>query len=264
MYKLAIVGLGKMGGSILEGILSANLFDKSEILLGLHDPLKANEYINKGFNATSDINDVLDNSQIILVAIKPQGFKDSFVNAKNYDFKGRCIISIMAGIKIETLEEFFKNASIFRAMPNTPALIRAGVSTICYNFKNDYESRVKKIFDSFGNGYFITEDLMDASLPLNGSMPAYLYLFAKDFIDNGVANGIDYETAKALTANSIIASAKMILESPDSIDTLINNVCSKGGTTIAGLNELYNNGFEDAIKKCYEACMNRSIELAKK
>lgn len=264
MYKLAIVGLGKMGSSILEGILSTKVFNKNEILLGLHDPIKANEYINKGYNATSNINDIYDNAEIIIVAIKPQGFKDSFITAKNYDFKGKCIISIMAGIKIQTLEEFFKNAYIFRAMPNTPALIRCGVSTICYNSENEYKDNVKNIFNSFGNGYFISEDLMDASLPLNGSMPAYLYLFAKDFIDNGVANGIDYETAKALTANSIIASAKMILESPDSIDTLINNVCSKGGTTIAGLNELYNNGFEDAIKKCYEACMNRSIELAKK
>ena len=110
----------------------------------------------------------------------------------------------------------------------------------------------------------ITEDLMDASLPLNGSMPAYLYFFAKCFIEMGAKNGIDYETAKNLTAESIIASARMIVESPDSIDTLINNVCSKGGTTIAGLYELYDNNFEEAIKKCYDACVNRSIELSKK
>lgn len=264
MFKLAIVGLGKMGKSILEGILSANLYKKNEIILGLHDEQKAKVCQDAGFNATSDINFIYENAEIILIAIKPQGFKESFKDAKNFDFNGKCVISIMAGIKIATIEEYFKNASIFRAMPNTPALIRSGVSTICYNFANIYENIVKEIFDSIGNGYFITEDLMDASLPLNGSMPAYLYLFAKDFIENGINNGIDPETAKKLTVQSIIASAKMILESEDDIDTLINNVCSKGGTTIAGLNELYDNGFEDAIKKCYEACMNRSIELAKK
>ena len=105
---------------------------------------------------------------------------------------------------------------------------------------------------------------MDATLPLNGSMPAYLYLFAKSFIDIAVKNGVDYETAKKLTAESIISSSKMILSSPDSIDTLINNVCSKGGTTIAGLYELYDNNFKEAVEKCYDACYRRSIELAKK
>ena len=106
---------------------------------------------------------------------------------------------------------------------------------------------------------------MDATLPLNGSMPAYLYLFAKTFIEAGVKNGISYDISKELTARSIIASAKMILDSEDSIDTLINNVCSKGGTTIQGLYELYNkdNDFIKAIERCYEECMKRSIELSK-
>ena len=78
----------------------------------------------------------------------------------------------------------------------------------------------------------------------------------------GAKSSIDYETSKNLTAESIIASAKMILQSDESIDTLINNVCSKGGTTVKGLNELYNNNFIKAVEECYIACMKRSIELS--
>ena len=104
---------------------------------------------------------------------------------------------------------------------------------------------------------------MDDSLALNGSMPAYLYYFALCFIDQAVRDGIDFETAKKLTAESIKSSANMILKSDDPIEVLIDNVCSKGGTTIAGLEELKNNGFKEIIEKCAKACSNRSRELSK-
>lgn len=264
MYKFGIIGLGKMGNSILEGILSSGIYKKDEILLGLHSEQKLEKYSNDGYECTLNNEDIFMDCEIILVSVKPQGFSEACENAKKYDFRGKCIISIMAGVKIETLMTYFNNASIFRTMPNTPALIKSGVTTICTNVENKFQDTVLDIFNSIGKAYMITEDLMDASLPLNGSMPAYLYLFAKIFIEMGAKNGIDYETAKALTAESIIASAKMIVSSDESIDTLINNVCSKGGTTIAGLYELYDNNFEEAIKKCYDACVNRSIELSKK
>ena len=264
MYKFAIIGLGKMGSSILEGIISSGIYKKDEILLCLHSEKKVIEYEELGYNTTLNVEDAFMDSEIILLSVKPQVFPEACINAKKYDFKSKCIISIMAGIKIETLTEYFMNASIFRTMPNTPALIKSGVTTVSTNVENKYEDTVLEIFNSIGSAYMISEDLMDQSLPLNGSMPAYLYLFAKIFIEMGAKSGIDYETSKNLTAESIIASANMILQSDESIDTLINNVCSKGGTTIAGLYELYDNHFEEAIKKCYEACVNRSIELSKK
>ena len=104
---------------------------------------------------------------------------------------------------------------------------------------------------------------MDASLALNGSMPAYLELFAKAFIDKAVEDGIDYEIAKKLTCESIISSASLILQSDEAIEQLIKNVCSKGGTTLAGLDKLYEYKFEEAIYECSEACKNRSKELSK-
>ena len=149
-------------------------------------------------------------------------------------------------------------------MPNTPALINMAVITYASNnFDSKYVSLAEKIFGSIGSFYKINENQMDATLALNGSMPAYIDLFIKAFIDKAVKDGIDYETAKGLTVESIIASCNLVLKSNDDIDTLIKNVCSKGGTTIAGLDKLYENNFVKAIEECSEACKNRSKELAK-
>ncbi|MBQ3253258.1 MAG: pyrroline-5-carboxylate reductase [Acholeplasmatales bacterium] len=264
MYKLGILGVGKMGGSILNGILNASLYDKKDILLCDTYLPTLEKYSELGFNTTSIVDDVLTNSEIILLSIKPQSFEEALVNAKSYSYKNRCILTIAAGISIEYLTKYFTDATIIRAMPNTPAQINKGVVTICSNSKNHFFNECKKIFESIGKCYEIDESQMDYTIPLNGSMPAYLYAFAKEFIASAVNKGIDYETAKMLTVESIISSANMILDSTDPIDTLITNVCSKGGTTIAGLDKMYENNFDKAIDDCYNACARRSMELNKK
>ena len=104
---------------------------------------------------------------------------------------------------------------------------------------------------------------MDIALPVNGSMPAYLFSFIREFVEKAVQEGIGRQTATSLCVNSIIGSCKLLQSSDDDLDTLISNVCSKGGTTIAGLDGMYGNGFKESIGACYDACVARSIELAK-
>lgn len=133
------------------------------------------------------------------------------------------------------------------------------VATVCSKNK-DYSLAIN-ILNSIGKCYEIEEKYMDATILLNGSMPAYLELFAKAFIDKAIKDGIDYDIAKQLVCESIITSANLILKSDEDIDTLIKNVCSKGGTTLAGLDRLYDYKFEEAIYECSEACKNRSKEL---
>ncbi len=262
MYKLGIIGVGKMGNAILEGIIRAKIYSQAEILLCFNNKETQMKYEAMGYNTTLENKYIFKDCEMILLAIKPQNFIDAVIGSKDYDFNKRCIISIMAGLKMEKIAKEFKNANIFRLMPNTPALIKEGVTTVCFNKENNYTDKVLEIFNSIGKAYIITEDQMDQTLPLNGSMPAYLFLFAKAFIEIAVKNGVSYDTAKELCLESIISSAKLVLNSNDSIDTLINNVCSKGGTTVKGLNELYNNNFIKAVEECYIACMKRSIELS--
>ena len=265
MYKFGILGVGKMGSSILRGIISSGIFKKEEILLNLYTDDEVKKYSEEGFDyIKNDPKKLFELCDLTLLSVKPQVFPEITKIADTIDFSGKGIMSIMAGITISSIEKHFKNANIVRVMPNTPALIQKAVATVCSKDTNSvYYKQVFEILSSIGVAYPIEEDKMDESLPLNGSMPAYLELFAKAFIDKAVEDGIDYEIAKQLTCQSIISSAYLILESKEPIEQLIANVCSKGGTTIAGLTKLYDNKFENAIYECSEACKNRSKELSK-
>lgn len=264
MYKFGILGVGKMGGAILDGVVSANIYNKNEIILYTPNELIKNDYLKKGFVFAENEAQLFKKSKIILIAIKPQIFDEVLPIAKNFDFENRCILSIAAGKSISNISSFFKNATIVRAMPNLPASIKEGAITVCANKENELSSDAINILSSIGVVRKIKETEMDDTLALNGSMPAYAYLFAKAFIDYAVEKGIDCDVARDLTCATIKGSMDMILENKDTpIDTLINNVCSKGGTTIAGLNKLYENGFEKAIYECSLACSNRSKELGK-
>lgn len=263
MYKFGILGVGKMGSSILNGIMKANIFDKKDILLNLYSDEEVAYYGKElGFNYVNDPKELFSSCELVLLSIKPQVFPVIEDIAKSLNFESKGIISIAAGITLDYLHSLFNGADIIRVMPNTPALINMAVATVCSkNKESKYYSLAINILNSIGKCYEIEEKYMDATIPLNGSMPAYLELFAKAFIDKAIKDGIDYDIAKQLVCESIISSANLILKSDEDIDTLIKNVCSKGGTTLAGLDRLYDYKFEEAIYECSEACKNRSKEL---
>ena len=262
--EIGIIGVGKMGGTILNGIVSSKLYKKEDILLCVKKQEQQESLNSAGFTTTLSCEDVFKNCKIILLAIKPQNFGEALKSSANYNFKDKCVLSIAAGVGIKTIQGYFKNALVVRAMPNTPAQINKAVTTICSNNTiHPYFKECVNIFNSIGCCFEINEEQMDYTLPLNGSMPAYLYLFALSFIEESIKHGIDEKTAKNLTVQSIISSAQMILNSVEPIQTLIDNVCSKGGTTIAGLNKLKENNFENIIASCYNACAERSKELNK-
>ena len=263
-YKLGILGVGKMGSAILKGITNAEIVEKNEIYLHLYDDSAVRLYGEElKYNYTRDVRTLFSSCEAVILAIKPQTFGEIVAISDGIDFAGKCVISIAAGITIDYLKKHFKNAEIIRCMPNTPALINMGVTSIASEANKEYTDFAKKIFSSVGKVYETEEGIMDYTVPLNGSMPAYLYYFAKAFIDGAAESGVPYETAESLVTESIISSANMIIKSDDDIDTLIKNVCSKGGTTIAGLEKLEEGKVDESIKKCFKACAERSKELAK-
>ena len=122
--------------------------------------------------------------------------------------------------------------------------------------------KVKNIFSSIGVVEEIPENKMNEIIPVNGSMPAYLYYFVEAFIENAVNDGIEYEIAKTLACQAVIGSAKMILQTDKDIKQLITDVCSPGGATLAGLKVLEDEKFQDIIKKASQACIQRAYELS--
>ena len=262
-YKLGILGLGKMGSSILFGIIRSNLYSKDEVLLyDVNEEVK-NDLKSKGFTFSCNEQELVENVDTLLIAIKPQMFYK--LKELNYSNLSLTVVSIAAGKTIANLQEIFGNQKFIRVMPNTPALISSGATAIARGENVDEEtfSKVKQIFASIGVVEEIKEDKMNEIIPINGSMPAYLYYFVQAFIEQGVKDGIDYEVAKKLACEAVIGSAKMILETDKSIDQLIKDVCSPGGATLEGLYVLENEKFKETIYKAFVACVNRAYELSK-
>ena len=260
-YKIGILGLGKMGSSILTGIIKSNIFKKEEILLYDVDEEKKAQFTNDGFILSDSEEYLFNNSSMVLIAIKPQMFDQLLKIKLNND--SIVIISIAAGKTIKDLQNVFGNKQYIRVMPNTPAFIMSSASAITKgdNVNEDSFEKVKQIFESIGVVEEVPEDKMNEIIPVNGSMPAYLYYFIEAFIDEAVNKGIDYNVAKKLACEAIIGSAKMILETDKDIKQLIKDVCSPGGTTIEGLKVLEENDFQEIIKKAFNACVNRAYEL---
>ena len=217
----------------------------------------------EGFQIANSLQELVDSSVAILLSVKPQELENVFSQIecdKEID-----IISIMAGVNIATIQAKFKNARIARVMPNTCALIGKSASSMslsknCGPLTRDFFT---DILSSFGIVVQIDESIMDEVIPLAGSFTAYAYYYAKGFIESAVKRGVPEKVAIDLIANSMIGSAEMILKSGKDINTLISDVCSKGGTTLAGLAELEKNDLLGIVDKCSIACANRSKELGK-
>jgi pyrroline-5-carboxylate reductase len=258
MYKLGIIGVGKMGRGFLEGILKAGVLKKEEILLFGNSKNEALR--QEGFQVAGSEREVLKNSAKVLLAIKPQQFpvvleKLQGIAQENPDLT---VVSMAAGIKIDTIRRQLGDLKYVRIMPNTPVLIGRGVITVTPTESQELLQLLKIL----GTVVEVKEEEMDIVIPLHGSMPAYLYSFAQGFINNALKNGLDEERAKTLVTDAIIGSAYMIKNSNRPLDQLITDVCSKGGTTLAGLEVLQNHHFEEIIDQASDACIRRSRELS--
>ena len=150
-------------------------------------------------------------------------------------------------------------------MPNTPLLLKKGASALCPsgNISEEDKQIVYDMFAGSGVCEYITEDHMNEIIAVNGSSPAYIYMFAKAMADYAVSVGIDYGKALNLICATLEGSAAMLKESGDTPEVLIEKVSSKGGTTIEALNKLREHGFTEAIDDAMKACTKRAEELGK-
>lgn len=261
MFKIGFMGMGKMGSALLRGIMGRGLYKKEEIAFFAPSKATQEKYTKEGLFLASDERALFENSNLVILAIKPQKYDEIFKKLEFCPSEGKTIISLAPGKSLAYLASVFKGSRIARAMPNTPAIIGKAVSTLA--FLEEPITEVLEIFSSIGTYSIVEEKQIDEAIPLQGSMPAYLFEFARGFIEAGASHGIEREEAKRLVLHSIIGSCYLALESDEPLETLIDNVCSKGGSTIAGLDKLKEAGFAKAIGDCYDACVKRSLELAK-
>ena len=271
--KALFIGAGNMAQAIISGITQKKIINENDIYIYETNNETAKKVLNQfKVKRQEPINSDLSMYDIIFLAIKPQvflSFNNDAVMRKlnNFINDSQLIVSIMAGISIEKINNFFTgNNPVLRIMPNTPALIGEAMSVITpsSNVSKDQLESVKKIFNSIGKIEILEEKYIDAVTGLSGSGPAYVFTFIEALIQGGILCGLSKEVSEKLAVQTVLGSALMVSDGKNSIEELRHKVTSPGGTTIEGLSVLEKNSFRSAIIEAVRAAARRSIELNRK
>ena len=261
-FKLGVIGAGYMATSIINGAVDSGFLTKNSIIVNDANDNILKSYKSNGFSTSNCSQDIFDNSEFVLISVKPQNFSEvaSCVNI-NSDVK---IISIMAGVTRDRIANELKVKKVVRCMPNAPCAVKSGAVGIdcsLLNEKKDVQF-VKSLFSSVATVVELKEELLNVVTGVSGRAPAYFYLFAKGIIEAGVERGLTYEQSFDLVVNTLIGSGKMLIDkSEQSIDSLISSVCSKGGTTLEAIKVYNDSNLENISKKAVNACIKRAEEL---
>lgn len=265
-YKLGFIGAGNMGSAIINNILqhrSCINIDNDDMIICDINSEKLSYYSRLGVDTTTNIYDVFNKARITLLAIKPQTFFQLKFN-KN-DILSQYIISIMAGVSVSKIKKIISfDGPIIRAMPNLPCLEGNGTIGIYYSQKiesNEFNF-INNIFNICGEVVEIQEKQFDALTSISGSGPAYVFYFLKSLIDAGVKVGLSHEISTKLVFNTVLGSTLFAINSKDSLDTLIEKVSSKGGTTVEAINLFNTAKLNEIIDKGVGACAAKSKLLS--
>ncbi len=271
MAKIGFIGAGNMGYPLLCGAVKA--FGKEEVVFCCARETHARE-IEAETRARTVCNakEVTAQADCVVLAVKPQFFPEVLGQMKETVKEGQMVISLAPGATIAYLSECLNGkAKVVRTMPNTPAMVGEGMTAVCYGestlierqWKEEEKQIVATLFSSVGKMAELPERLMDASIVASGSSPAFVYMFMEALADGAVKYGIPRAQAYEMVAQTVIGAGKMLLNTGEHPGKLKDNVCSPGGTTIAGVAALEEAGFRNAVLKACDACYEKATEMKK-
>lgn len=261
--NIAIIGAGFMGSAIAKGLLNSfsniNL-TVSEINSDKIDLIKSNLNVKVSSNNA----DTVKNSQIIFLAVKPNILPSVLEEIGPYCTKNKIIISIAAGINLETIENYISKSPVIRVMPNICAQVEEGAIAYAlgHNVSLEQKEIVHKLLSSMGQCMCVEENMMDAVTGLSGSAPAYIFMAIEALSDGGVLCGLPRNIANELAAQTVYGAAKMYMENNFHAGVLKDMVTSPGGTTIKGVQALEENSFRASLIKAVEEAYKQSKKFS--
>ena len=270
--KILLIGCGKMGSSLLEGIVKSDNFDGMVDVIepDIQDFLKE-DFKKRKVNFYSDIKEKKDtlDYDLIIVATKPNIYEEIFEGLKNNLIINNqtLIISILAGIKISKIEEILGSVPIIRAMPNIAASVLEGMTALIGNKEITRKDiiNVDLIFELVGEKVWLeNETQMDSFTAISGSGPAYFFFFTECLKNIAIEEGFTEDASGKISQQIIIGSGKLVKESDIDPKELRENVTSPNGTTEAGLKVLLDNktGLLDKLREAIIEAKKRSIEIS--
>lgn len=263
--KILLIGAGKMGGALLAAWLHAGIKPQS-ITVVESDATQIKKRAADGVQTAQSVHDVAATPDVVVLAVKPQSM-DALLPELAAKFGPRALyLSIAAGKMLGYFAKHLHDAPVVRAMPNTPALIRKGISALIANAKASEAQKelAGSLLKAAGEVVWLDdESQMDAVTALSGSGPAYVFLFMESLIAAGKAQGLPEAIATKLALHTLKGSAKLAMKSDEPLAVLRKNVTSPGGTTQAALDVLMKNDhFQSLINDAVKAAVKRSKELA--
>jgi len=261
--KLMFVGGGAMAEAILTGLEKSGK-DLKNVSVFDPNPRRLAELESLlGISPVPDTPTGIQTADIVIIAVKPQVLPDVLPEIASAVKSSAVVVSIAAGITLKVLEKALPEQKVIRVMPNTPLMVGEGMSGLC---KGTFVSEedlavVEEIFSASGKTLIVKENLIDALSGISGCGPAFMYLFIEALMDAGVLNGLTRKEACLLAAQTMLGSARMVLETGEEPAKLKGQVTSPGGTTIAGIKELEKAALRGAVMDAVTATIQRSKEL---
>ena len=261
--KIAIIGGGNLGFSISKGLLKTGDYSKEDIILSeIRD--KRREFLDdSGFQVTSNNKMAVSESELIIIAVKPQQVNALLDEISAAVTRDKHIIAYtVSGLSIDEVEKRLGALPIFRLMPNTAIEIRESMTCISYkNADKKVANSIMSLFESLGKTIIISEELMGAATVLGACGIAYALRYMRAASQGGIEIGFSAEVSQFITAQTLKGAAKLILESGNHPEREIDKVTTPQGITISGLNEMEHQGFSSALIKGLITSFNKLEKL---
>jgi pyrroline-5-carboxylate reductase len=265
--SIGFLGAGKMATALAKGFIRAGLFTPKQVMAS--DPVESARVSfshETGAKTTPDNVPLVKFADVLVLAVKPDHVSGALADIRDHFTRRHLLISIAAGVPLAKLEAgLTPNPRLIRVMPNTPALVSASATAFALGksaLPKD-GALAQKLFSAVGLAFQVKEALLDAVTGLSGSGPAYGYMFIEALSDGGVAAGLPRDIATKLAAQTVMGSAKMVLETGLHPGALKDMVTSPGGTTIEGLHELEKGKMRGTVISAVRAAAEKSRKLGR-
>jgi len=266
--KITFIGGGNMARSLIGGLVATGMSTKDISVSEPKADLREKLSKNFGVNALEENASAVMGANVVVLAVKPQILQEVVTPLGALVAEARpLLISVAAGVTCSSIQRWIGGQpALIRVMPNTPALIGAGISALYANsnVSNGQRALAEKIMAAVGKTIWIKEEtLMDAVTAVSGSGPAYFFYVMQAIYDAAVREGLDAQTARSLSLETALGAARLALASTEDPGNLQAQVTSPGGTTEAAIKVLDDSGVRDNLQKAVSAARARGGELAK-
>jgi len=267
MKTIVFVGAGSMAQAMIHGWMKEETVAPEDVyVMNKSDRAKLSSLKETyGVQIVCEDKEIVKNADLVIMAMKPKDVEAGMQAISPFLSSTAVVLSVLAGVPMETIEQGLGKRPVARCMPNTSASVGMSASAVAWNerMKDADKAEILLLLEAIGLVKEVDEDQLHMVTALSGSGPAYIYYLVEAFEEAAISGGLDPHVARELLVQTIAGSAEMLKQTNETPTFLRNNVTSPGGTTEAGIKSLQQNGFSEILATCLKKAESRSRELGK-